>query len=155
MKRARIVWLAAAGLIATTNALAQGSPAPAPAAACPATGADLPLAALFGTWEARFEGLSGVARVQLAKHPDYAGVRGTVTREGAGGAPASVAQLAGDIGDDGMLNLDESNDGHAISGEWLGELQPASCGTEFKGVWRNAADQSTRPFVLKKAGHPP
>ena len=33
------------------------------------------------------------------------------------------SQLAGDIDDDGMLSLDESLDGRAISGVWLGELQ--------------------------------
>ena len=157
MKHASIAWLAVACLVSATNALAQGSPAPAgpPAATCPATGSELPLEALFGSWDARFDGLPGVARVQLAKHPDYEGVRGTITRDGDAAVPASVAQLAGDIDADGMLSLDESKDGHAISGVWLGELQPASCGTEFKGVWRNAADDSTRPFVLNKAGHRP
>jgi hypothetical protein len=159
MKHPLIVGLAVACLVTATNALAQGSPAPAPApppaAACPATGSELPLEALFGSWEARFDGLPGVARVQLAKHPEYEGVRGTITRDGDAAGPASVAQLAGDIDEDGMLSLDESKDGHAISGVWLGELQPASCGTEFKGVWRNAADESTHAFVLDKTGRRP
>lgn len=89
-----------------------------------------------------------MARVQLARHPDYAGVRGTITR--GGDTPAGVAQLAGDVDEDGYLSLDESSDGRTISGVWLGQLQAASCGKEFKGVWRNAADESTRPFVLTK-----
>ncbi len=63
-----------------------------------------------------------MAKVKLNQHPDYAGVRGTITRDG-DGAPAKVSQLAGDIDDDGMLSLDESLDGHAISGVWLGALQ--------------------------------
>ena len=89
--------------------------------------------------------------MQLAKHPEYAGVRGTITRERRR-RPPSVAQLAGDIDDEGLLNIDESLDGRAISGVWLGELQPGSCGKEFKGTWRNASDDSTHPFVLNKTG---
>jgi hypothetical protein len=119
--------------------------------ACPASGRDLPVEALYGQWEARFEGVPGIARLQLAKHPEYAGVRGTITRDG-GAASPSVAQLAGDIDDEGQLNIDESMDGRAISGVWLGELRAGSCGKEFKGTWRNAADDSTRPFVLTKTG---
>jgi hypothetical protein len=157
MRRSALAWLGAV-LLAGSGASAQVAPAapPVPPAtpSCPANGSELPTAALFGTWEARFEGLPGVATVQLAKHPDYDGVRGTITRGGSGGAPATVAQLAGDIGDDGMLGLDESADGQAISGVWLGELQPASCGKEFKGTWRNAGDESTHPFVPTKTGPP-
>jgi hypothetical protein len=63
-----------------------------------------------------------------------------------------VAQLAGDIDDEGLLSIDESLDGRAISGNWLGELQPGSCGKEFRGTWRNASDDSTHPFVLNKTG---
>lgn len=142
----------AGGVAAQQAAPSPQSPAPA-AAACPATGSELPLQALFGTWEARIDDLDGVAKVKLDQHPDYAGVRGTITREGRGGAPAAVAQLAGDIDDDGMLSLDESLDGRAISGVWLGALQPASCGREFRGVWRDAANDSTHPFVLNKLGN--
>jgi len=120
-------------------------------AACPANGRELPVGALYGQWEARIEGEPGIARVQLARHPEYEGVRGTITREG-GGRPPSVAQLAGDIDDEGLLSIDESLDGRAISGNWLGELQPGSCGKEFKGTWRNASDDSTHPFVLNKTG---
>ena len=87
--------------------------------------------ALYGRWEARFDGMPGIARLQLAKHPDYAGVRGTITRDG-GAASPSVAQLAGDIDDEGLLNIDESQDGRAISGVWLGELQAGSCGKELR-----------------------
>ena len=147
MKRALLACVAAACLFSGGLAMAQDGSAPAPG--CPATASDMPLEALFGTWEAHFEGLPGVAKVQLAKHPDYAGVRGTITR-GGGDTPSSVAQLAGDVDEDGYLTLDESMDGHAISGVWLGQLQATSCGKEFKGVWRNATDESTRPFVLTK-----
>ena len=120
-------------------------------AGCPATARDLPVEALYGDWQARFDGLPDAALVRLGKHPEYAGVRGTITRTAA--APSgrtSVAQLAGDVDDEGELAIDESLDGRSISGVWSGSLQPDSCGREFKGTWRNAADDSTHPFTLKK-----
>jgi hypothetical protein len=149
MKRALLACLAAAACLLSGSVLAQDATPAAATPGCPASASDMPLESLFGTWEARFEGLPGVARVQLAKHPDYAGVRGTITR-GGGDTPPGVAQLAGDVDEDGNLSLDESRDGRAISGVWLGQLQAASCGKEFRGVWRNAADESTHPFVLTK-----
>ena len=112
-------------------------------AGCPATAQDLPIEALYGDWQARFDGLPDAALVRLGKHPEYAGVRGTITRTAA--APSgrtSVAQLAGDVDDEGELAIDESLDGRSISGVWSGSLQPDSCGREFKGTWRNAADDS-------------
>jgi len=78
-------------------------------------------------------------------------VRGTITRTAAApSAHTTVAQLAGDVDDEGELAIDESLDGRRISGVWSGSLQPDSCGREFKGTWRNAADDSTHPFTLKK-----
>ena len=109
------------------------------------------MSALYGTWEARFEGLPGVAAVRFGPHPDYAGVRGTIKRAGT----AVAAQLAGDIDDEGQLSLDESQDGRSISGNWAGPMAPGSCGKTFKGIWRNAADDSTRTFVLTKIGPTP
>ncbi len=105
---------------------------------------------LYGRWEARFEGLPGRAVVRLGKHPEYKGsVRGTIERGGV------MAQLAGDIDDDGQLNLDESQDGRAISALWSGEMQAGSCGKEFTGTWRNATDDSTHPFFLTRIGGAP
>lgn len=134
-------WLLAATLLVSGCAVPQGG-------ACPADGRDLPPEALYGNWEARIDGESGAAKLTLSRHPEYAGVRGTVTR----GAGAVVSQVAGDIDDEGMLNLDESLDGRAISGVWAGELQAGSCGKVFKGTWKNASDDSTHPFVLNKIG---
>ena len=151
MRWLRTAWLAAGCMAAGAQEPPQGPSAPS-AAACPASASALPLEALFGTWEARIDDQKGVAKVKLNQHPDYAGVRGTITR-GGDGTPATVSQLAGDIDDDGMLSLDESLDGRAISGVWLGALQPASCGREFKGIWRDAASDTTHPFVLNKTGN--
>jgi hypothetical protein len=142
----RVLILCAALAASAANA----QPAVA-AASCPANGRELPVEALYGNWELRLEGMPGIAQVRLEKHPDYAGVRGTVRRE-SGANRATTAQLAGDIDDDGLLSVDESIDGRSISGVWLGELQPDSCGKEFRGTWRNASDDSTRPFILNKTG---
>jgi len=150
--RLRRLMLLVAVCALSAGATAQQAPKAAAPAACPTRGEDLPIDALYGNWEAHFDGVPGIATVQLAKHPDYAGVKGSVTRGGDNGTPRSTAQLAGDIGDDGVLGLDESQDGRTISGVWSGELQAASCGREFRGTWRNAADDSTRSFVLNKTG---
>ncbi|MGJ7566717.1 hypothetical protein ACSFBM_22915 [Variovorax sp. GB1R11] len=121
---------------------------------CPTDARELPLPSLYGRWEARFDGLPAVAAVQLGKHPDYDGVRGTITRNPDNPAKATVAQLAGDVDDEGALSIDESQDGRAISGVWSGKLQARSCGREFRGTWRNAADESIHPFVLSKTAAP-
>ncbi|MFM9926092.1 hypothetical protein VLK31_24085 [Variovorax sp. H27-G14] len=121
---------------------------------CPTDARELPLPSLYGRWEARFDGLPAVAAVQLGKHPDYDGVRGTITRNPNNPARSTVAQLAGDVDDEGALSIDESQDGRAISGVWSGKLQARSCGREFRGTWRNAADDSTHPFVLTKTAAP-
>ncbi len=121
---------------------------------CPTDARDLPLQSLYGRWEARFDGLPAAAVVQLSKHPDYDGVRGTITRNGASPGKARIAQLAGDVDDEGALSIDESQDGRAISGVWSGKLQKGSCGREFRGTWRDATDESTHPFVLSKTAAP-
>ncbi|MGJ7612773.1 MULTISPECIES: hypothetical protein [unclassified Variovorax] len=144
--------LLAATLLATAAlagcAIGRGNPD------CPTDARELPLPSLYGRWEARFDGLPAVAAVQLGKHPDYDGVRGTITRNPDNPAKATVAQLAGDVDDEGALSIDESQDGRAISGVWSGKLQVRSCGREFRGTWRNAADESTHPFVLSKTAAP-
>ena len=142
-----IVLIAVSAL--STGAVAQNDPQKAgPATGCPASATELPVAALYGAWQARFDGLPGMATVRLAKHPEYAGgVRGTIEHSG-----GTTAQLAGDVDDDGLLTLDESQDGRAISAVWSGEMQPGSCGKEFKGTWRNAKDDSTHPFTLTRTG---
>lgn len=141
----------ATALLAAT--LVAGCAAPGHDPNCPADARDLPLQALYGQWEARFDdlpGTAGTAVVQLGKHPEYAGVRGTVTRRGDTSAKTTVAQLAGDVDDEGALSIDESLDGRAISGVWSGTLQPGACGREFRGTWRDAATERTHPFVLRK-----
>ena len=148
--RALATALLLAGCIASATATAQSGPG-----TCPASAVDMSTEMLYGTWQARFDDAPTVDIVTLGKHPDYDGVRGTIARDGArsGGAAArSTAQLAGDVDAEGQLAIDESQDGHSISGVWVGTLQPGSCGKEFRGTWRNAADERIHPFVLQKTG---
>lgn len=156
MRRRAAPWIMAGLLAACMTAPAQTTPSPSPPPPCPASGRELPPEALYGRWEARIDGQPGVAELRLARHPEYAGVRGTVTRGGDGAAASpTVAQLAGDIDDEGLLGLDESIDGHAISGVWLGAFQPGACGRRFEGTWRHAADDSAHPFVMHKTDDRP
>ena len=149
--KARVLLLALAALCTACAGPAGLAGRSTAAPGCPATARELPVEALYGNWQARFDGLPGTATVVLGKHPEYAGVRGTITRAAAApSASPSVAQLAGDVDDEGELAIDESLDGRSISGVWSGTLQPDSCGREFKGTWRNAADETTHPFTLKK-----
>jgi hypothetical protein len=113
---------------------------------CPPDTQSLPLEALFGRWELHIDGQPGTAIVEMARHPDYAGVRGTVTREGA----QAPSQIAGDIDDEGLLSIDQSDDGHTINAVWSGSMKPGSCGKVFEGTWRKAADESSTHFVLRK-----
>lgn len=138
-----------AGCATWTGANAQNDHKAEPPVQCPATAQDLAVETLYGDWQAGFDGLPAAFAIHLAKHPDYVGVKGTISRG------TSVAQLAGDIDDAGQLSMDESQDGHSISGIWLGMLQPGSCGKQFKGTWRNVADDSMHPFVLNKTGSEP
>jgi hypothetical protein len=116
---------------------------------CPRAAAELAPEALYGRWEARFDGVPDTAQVEFARHPEYAGsVRGTLRRAGA--AAATTAQLAGDVDDAGALTLDESGDGRAIDAVWSADLDPASCGDTFRGTRRASADDRTQAFVLHR-----
>lgn len=144
-------WLLALLLCCALPGAAVAAPAAEPSpTACPADATELPVEALYGRWEARFGDLPDLpvlADVQMRKHPEYAGsVRGTIVRDG------RSAQLSGDIDDAGFLILDESQDGLSIGAVWAGELQPGTCGREFRGTWRNSSDDRTQPFVLRKIG---
>lgn len=131
-------------LSATVFAVAMLTGIAAGAADCPREAVELPVQALYGRWEARFDDGPG-AGVQLAKHPEYeGGVRGTIVRDGI------TAQLSGDVDDAGQLTLDESQDGQRISAVWSGEMTKESCGKEFQGTWRNSKDDSVQGFVLRK-----
>ena len=143
MRRALTACLLA-GACAATPAWAQDTPGKAD---CPDSAQQLSMQAIYGSWEARIDGQGGIATLVLERHPDYEGVRGQVQRPG-----QPPAQVAGDIDPDGLLALDESQDGKSISASWSGELQPGSCGKTFKGTWRRGADNSEHAFTLHKSG---
>jgi len=133
-----------AGACAAWPACAQVAPRKAD---CPDSAEKLQMPSLYGSWEARIDGQDGIATLVLERHPDYDGVRGQVQRPG-----QPPAQVAGDIDPEGLLALDESQDGKSISASWSGELLPGSCGKAFKGTWRRGADDSEHAFTLHKAG---
>ncbi len=116
------------------------------AAACPAA-ADLTPAHLWGLWRVSFDGGSGApisATVLFEKHPDRTeSVRGAINRD------SVQSLLAGDV-DEGVLTLDESDDGLQITAVWSGNVADTSCGKEFTGTWRRSKDNTERSFVLRK-----
>ena len=116
------------------------------AAACPAA-ADLTPAHLWGLWRVSFDGGEGAptsATVLFEKHPERAeSVRGAINRD------SVQSLLAGDV-DEGVLALDESDDGLQITATWSGNVADTSCGKEFTGTWRRSKDNTERSFVLRK-----
>lgn len=107
--------------------------APASAASSPSASAPSPAGTASTSATLRFE-----------RHPELAeSVRGRVERDG-----ASI-QLSGDV-DEGDFTLEESQDGQRISATWIGRVVNGSCGKEIRGTWTNAADSSTRAFVLRR-----
>ena len=120
-------------------------------------------AALFGLWSVRFTpapaGLPAQAVMELKRHAEFSeSLAGTVRRKlGAAPAPghAATALLAGDL-EEGILILDESSDGISITGTWNGEMVPGSCGTAFRGVWKDTSKSAPEnppeiPFTLTRA----
>lgn len=116
---------------------------------------------LYGQWLAQIDGEPGAASVQFLKDPDQDdSLVGSINRalpvdpkapKTPKGAAAKPALLAGDV-QDGEFNLEESDDGVRISATWSGQLVAASCGKEIKGIWTNALNDQTHPFVLRRQG---
>ncbi|MDM0047062.1 hypothetical protein QTH91_21400 [Variovorax dokdonensis] len=118
---------------------------------CAEDAQDLPTRALYGQWQARIDGQIEPARVELRRHPEYDGVRGTITRPG-----KAPALLAGDVDPaDGKLTLDESQDGRSISASWIGALQAESCGRKFTGTWHDNTADKDHAFTLERASPNP
>jgi hypothetical protein len=95
----------------------------------------------------RYEGTIGhrVIVLHLGKKTDpedAGGLHGEYQFQDTG----QVLLVAGDEGD-GVLELDESDDGTRISGQWVGKL--AADGT-FKGVWSNVDESVTESIELHR-----
>jgi hypothetical protein len=160
----------------STGSASTDKPATSTTAACPEP-ADMTALHLYGMWRAQLDAAKAVvptasasapalaasaasspstsapslastasvsATLRFERHPELAeSVRGRVERDG-----ASI-QLAGDV-DEGDFTLEESQDGQRISATWIGRVVNGSCGKEIRGTWTNAADSSTRTFVLRR-----
>lgn len=135
----------------TTGSMAQTAPA-VPAPACPSA-AELTPADLVGLWRLALwpEGGSESAPLStgallFGPHPEYPGsVRGRLRRSGPGAD--LEAEVAGDVGDDGEFNLDESADGTAMDAVWTG--QPGDCGRTVRGTRRPAAGRAESADALQ------
>ncbi len=125
------------------RATAQIASKPEAALACPPS-ASLQPAHFWGLWRVTFGDEARSATVLFEKHPERTdSLYGAINRD------SVQALLAGDV-DDGVLALDESEDGQQISAVWSGSVVANSCGREFSGTWRRAADNTQRSFVLRK-----
>ena len=99
---------------------------------------------LYGVWQVRFTnppaGMPASAEMMLEKHEEFGdSLSGAIQRESVTTVGhAGKAAIAGDV-DEGVLVLDESSDGVSISAVWNGELVPARCGHEVKGVWKDTS----------------
>jgi hypothetical protein len=115
-----------------------------PQAPCPKP-AEITQAHLLGLWRAEFEGLPRGATLLLEKHPDYEGsFTGALNRDG------ERAQIAADV-EKGEFTMEESADGVRVSGSWVGDVVPGSCGREIRGTWQEEKDPPRPyPFVLRK-----
>lgn len=147
--------LALTGLLATAHA--QSTPA-LRAQRCPAA-AELRAEDLHGLWRLTLWPEDGSESAPISTgamlfgpHPEYPGsVRGRLRRAGPG---ADIeAEVAGDVGDDGEFNLDESADGRTMDAVWSG--QPLDCGRTIRGQ-RRPAEGSTHAgpalqFLLQRA----
>jgi hypothetical protein len=128
----------AVGLVLAQASWAQTAPD------CPGP-ADLHQRHLLGLWHAAFDDRGPGATLLLEPDPDMdETVRGTVDRDG------QLAQVAGDVDEEGAFTLEESVNGRNISATWLGDVVDGSCGREIRGIWQAEGDVHERAFVLHK-----
>lgn len=154
-------WVLLAGLIACPPLMAQTSARALDP--CPALDAVTP-AHLHGLWHFSFWAAEGAETTPLSRgallfeaHPEYPGsVRGALLRSSANGELR--AQVSGDVAD-GEFNLDESDDGVAMSAVWTGDLSPVDCRLDIQGTrrpaeGRPAAEGPLRFRLQKVPTHP-
>lgn len=149
--------VASACLTAGTPALAQVNGRPLDP--CPAA-RDVKPADLYGLWHFSLSPLGGDEAAVASRgamlfeaHPEYPGsVRGQLRRSTA--TDEVQAHVSGDV-TDGVFNLDESEDGVAMSAVWEGELSPTDCRLDIRGTRRAAEGrpdtEGAQRFRLYKA----
>lgn len=120
--------------------------------------ADLVPAQLYGRWQLNTWPQSvptpaprvSSGTITFERHPEFPdSVRGRLQRQA--NDQAIEALVSGDV-ISGEFNLDESADGQRIDAVWTGDVTPAGCGREIRGVRLPAQDQAGEPmnFVLTK-----
>ena len=88
--------------------------------------------------------LNDSVHLVLGPHPEWKGtVKGTIERDG------STHPMVGDL-NNGTVTLEESADGTRITGTWLGEVIPASCGREIRGNFQASEEAPAQEFMLHK-----
>jgi hypothetical protein len=108
---------------------------------------------LFGTWTLELQSDSNppsITRLTLERNPEYAEslagnyMQGTVRHE-----------VFGDV-DNGILDLEESNNGKDIIAIWKGRVISSGCNPAMTGTRRvisaTATAQAEQNFVLRRAG---
>jgi hypothetical protein len=92
----------------------------------------------------------------LERHPEFPdSARGQLRRSTPRGE--TQAQVSGDVSE-GTFNLDESEDGVAMSAVWTGTLSPTDCRLDIQGTRRSAegrpATDGEQLFRLRKRPEP-
>jgi len=139
---AAFVWSAAA------PAMAQGTASTVPAA-CQSV--HMQPGQLYGQWSLLLWPEDGTRSSPVAtgtahfeRHPEFPGsVRGRLTLSTAAGQNL----LSGDA-TDGEFQLDESEDGVAISAVWYAVVNPADCGRRLQGTRRPAEGRPASEVLL-------
>jgi hypothetical protein len=129
------LWLACVTAVAAAQGVRPS------ATACPMA-SELKAADLYGLWRLSLWAEGGneqapgsTGAVLLGPHAEFPdSVRGRLRRSGPGAD--LEAEVAGDVGDDGEFNLDESADGQTMDAVWSG--QPTDCGRTIRGLRRPA-----------------
>lgn len=137
--------LLALGIWVVLGAPAQAQVKGRPLEPCPPL-RDVKPADLYGLWQFSLWPIGGhevdaISRgaMLLEAHPEYPGsVRGQLQRSTR--ADEVKARVSGDV-TDGEFNLDESDDGIAMSAVWTGDLSPTDCRLDIQGTRRAAEDR--------------
>lgn len=155
-RSARATALAATALLlgACATVPAEAPPAQSAATACPDV-TRLRAPQLHGRWALLLPALGQRGQLTLRRHPEFSdSLRGEIDW---GHGVTAIA--SGDV-EGGEFNLDESRDGKSLAAFWSGQLTPAACGNEIRGIWqplpgRTGAQAHDTPFVLRRIPHAP
>ena len=99
---------------------------------------------LQGEWIGSIPSQNESVHLILGPHPEWKGnVKGTISRA------STTHPMVGDM-NNGTVTLEESADGTRITGTWLGEVVPDSCGREIRGSFMTSEDAPPQEFVMHK-----